>query len=174
MASGYLGVPGGVLPSVVVAIAGWTGSSLKPLTSHMGFLFGLVAVCFLAPCLAGLAHELGHVIAGWLVGFQFRLLVFGPMRLERGASGRVRARLNQDPALFGGIACSLPTDNRDLIKRFAWFVAGGPVMSLAFAALLVLPLVFARGWFGLFTWFALGLTALCSAALDSLRPSRWP
>jgi hypothetical protein len=93
------------------------------------------------------------------------LLVIGPLRLERGESGRARVRLNRDPALFGGVACSLPTDNRDLIRRFAWFAAGGPATSLAFAALLLLPLALAPGWFGPLPRAALVLTALCSGAL---------
>jgi hypothetical protein len=138
---------------------------LKLLTSDRRFLLGLIAVFIFAPCVALLAHELGHVLAGWLVGFRFQLLVIGPLRLERGVSGRVRLRLNRDPALFWGVASSLPTSNRDVIKKFARFAAGGPTTSLAFAALMVLPLALAPSWFGPLARVALALTGLCSGAL---------
>jgi hypothetical protein len=53
---------GGALPAV--AIASWAGPWLKLLTRDKGFLFGLIAVSILAPCVAALAHELGHVLVG--------------------------------------------------------------------------------------------------------------
>ena len=107
----------GALPAV--AIASLVGPSLRLLTSDRRFLLGLIAVFIFAPCVALFVHELGHVLAGWLVGFRFQLFVIGPLRLERGDSGSVRLRLNRDPALFGGVASSLPTDNREVIRKFA-------------------------------------------------------
>jgi hypothetical protein len=159
----FAGGVGGALPTV--AIAGWAGPWLKLLMRDKGFRLGLITVSILAPCVALVAHELGHVLAGWLVGFRFQLLVIGPLRLERAESGRARVGLNLDPALFGGVACSLPTDSRDLIRSFAWFAAGGPAASLAFAALLLLPPALAPGWFGPLPKVALVLTGLFSGAL---------
>jgi hypothetical protein len=111
--------------------------------------FGLVAIVLLGPCFAALTHELGHVVAGWLVGFRFQLLVVGPLKVVRGGSGRVRLEWNRDPALFGGLAESHPTDSRDLVTRFAWVVAGGPLMSLALAVAALVGLALAPGGVGL-------------------------
>ena len=153
----------GALPAV--AIASWVGPSLMLLTRDKGFLLGLIAVFIFAPCVAIFVHELGHVLAGWLVGFRFQLLVIGPLRLERGDSGSLRLRLNRDPALFGGVASSLPTDNRDVIRKFAWFAAGGPATSMAFAALMLLAMALAPSWCGLLPRVALVLTGLCSGVV---------
>jgi hypothetical protein len=130
---------------------------------------GLVVILLLGPFFGQLTHELGHVLAGWLVGFRFQLLVVGPFKVVRGGSGRVRLELNRDLALFGGVAESLPTDSHDLVARFAWVVAGGPLMSLALAVAALLALALgppgvgplprlAIAWWGLFCGL-LGLAA---------------
>lgn len=85
----------------------------------------------LALYLVILAHEVGHLLGGWFVGFRFTLLVVGPVRVERSAAGRIRMRLNKDLASAGGLAASVPADQHDLAGRFARVVAGGPLASLA-------------------------------------------
>jgi hypothetical protein len=79
-------------------------------------------------------HELGHVAAGLAVGFRFQLFVAGPLRVEReGAEERVKAGLNREFSLYGGVAACLPVDTRDLPRRFVWVFAGGPLASVALA-----------------------------------------
>lgn len=93
-----------------------------------GVVVALTAV--VAGYLAILAHEVGHVIGGRLAGFRFALLVAGPLRVERdSATGRIRAGLNRELSLAGGIAGSLPTDTHALPRRLGLMVAGGPGAS---------------------------------------------
>ncbi len=133
---------------------------------------GLIAILFLGPCFALVTHELGHVVAGWLVGFRFQLFVAGPFKIVRGESGRLRLELNRDLALFGGVSESLPIDSRDLVMRFAWVAAGGPLMGLIFADAAVIGLAFAPGSLGLLPRFAMAwLGFYCGAlALGTLIP----
>jgi hypothetical protein len=129
-----------------------------------GSRFGLVAIMLLGPSFAFLTHELGHVVAGWSVGFRFQLMVIGPFKVVRGESGRVRLEWNRDPALFGGVTLSLPTESRNLVTRLAWWVAGGPLMSLALAFAALAGLAFAPGAVGLVPRIELAwLGYLCGA-----------
>lgn len=88
-------------------------------------------------------HELGHLAAGLAAGFRFRLFVLGPLMIERGPAGRIHLAWNRDPALFGGVAGTLPTRTDGLRPRFAAVCAGGPVASLllALAAAAALPML---------------------------------
>src|SRR5437868_5918014 len=85
--------------------------------------FSLMAFLILA------GHELGHVLAGQMVGFRFLLFVVGPLKFER-KEGRIRAGLNKTLALAGGVAASAPTDERNVCKRMAVIMLGGPLASL--------------------------------------------
>ncbi len=89
----------------------------------------LAIICVLALHVILLAHELGHLLGGRLVGFRAFLLVVGPMRLERGDGGW-RLHLNRSAALWGGLAGSAPTDARNLRARSAVMIAAGPLASL--------------------------------------------
>jgi hypothetical protein len=79
-------------------------------------------------------HEVGHLLGGVAARFRFWLFVVGPLRVQRDeATGRVRAGLNRELSLYGGVAASLPTDTRDLPRRLAMVIAGGPLASVALA-----------------------------------------
>ncbi len=82
-------------------------------------------------------HECGHLLGGRWVGGRFLLLVIGPFKWVRTVSG-VRFGLNRSLNASGGLAASLPSDDRDLRRRMAVMVAGGPgaslVLMLAMAA----------------------------------------
>lgn len=75
-------------------------------------------------------HELGHVVGGALAGFRFVLFVAGPIRVVRELSGRLTWGLNRDLGLVGGVAASVPLDDRDLTRRLAIVYAAGPAASL--------------------------------------------
>ncbi len=98
-------------------------------------LLGVVAI-FLALAV----HELGHLIAGLAVGFRFSIFVIGPVLIERSPAGSIVVGWNRVPALFGGIAGTVPTRPEGLRWRFAIVIAGGPFASvlLALGAALVL------------------------------------
>jgi hypothetical protein len=84
-----------------------------------------------------LLHEIGHVVGGLSVGFRFMLLVVGPLRVEREPSGKLKVGLNKELASGGGLAALYPEDPHDLVRRFAWVVAAGPIASAVTCALWV-------------------------------------
>ena len=155
----------GVLVLVVAPI--WLEPSLRSLPPGTAFKIGLLAIGLAGLYCVLVVHECGHLLAGWLVGFRFQLFTLGPLRVQRDESGRIRPGLNRDLAMYGGAALALPTDGRDLRWRYAWFAAGGPLMSFALAArLLVLPVI-ARARSGRSVGWG------CSGSGSYRRPSAW-
>ena len=114
------------------------------------------------PIVVLLAHECGHLLAGRLVGFRFQFLALGPLLVSRSEAGRVRVGLNREPALFGGAALALPTDDRDLVRRYTWFVAGGPILSVILAVVSFTLLAIVRSHAGPVVQGFLGMTGLLS------------
>jgi tetratricopeptide (TPR) repeat protein len=114
---------GGVLPLVLILIS---------VGNHVyigdGFAVDLFLVCVLGtPCLV--AHELGHAIAAWLVGFKVLQITIGRGRqichwTFRGTQFDFRA--------FPVIGSVLPATLRMSAWRRGYFViiAGGPMMNL--------------------------------------------
>jgi len=132
----------------------------------------VVAACLIALPVVLLVHELGHLLGGRLVGFRAFLLIIGPMRLERSQAGWAM-HLNKEPALYGGMAGSAATDARNLGRRTAVLVAGGPVASadLALGAGLVLHALdlslrnASASFTSLLSFLALQTLSLVSAAI---------
>ncbi len=89
----------------------------------------LVAAVLLVVPLVIAVHEAGHLLGGRLAGFRALVLLVGPFRLER-TGGGVRAALNRNAALAGGLAVSVPEDTHDLRRRTMLMIAGGPGASL--------------------------------------------
>jgi hypothetical protein len=84
-------------------------------------------------------HELGHLLAGMAVGFRAWLVIIGPLKIVREGAA-LRARLNR--SLVPGMVRALPTDARDLRRRLAVYVSGGPLANLFLGVLcLVLALL---------------------------------
>jgi hypothetical protein len=118
--------------------------------------FGLA---LLAIWLALAIHEAGHALGGVSRGFRFLFLAAGPLWIER-REGRLAVRFNTASATWGGVAACVPVDGRDLPRRFAVMVAGGPIASLALALLAgLLGAATPRGT----AHFLAGVTALASA-----------
>ncbi len=92
-------------------------------------------------------HEGGHLLAGRRVGGRFLLLVVGPFKWVRTPAG-VRFGLNRSLNAAGGLAASMPTDDRDLPRRLAVMVAGGPAASLVLA----LAMAGLAAWIGRAVW----------------------
>lgn len=103
----------------------------------------LSAMTFLL-LLTAVVHELGHLLAGYLVRFQFHTLIIGPIRLSR-ENGRLQIQFQRSGTFFDGLAASLPVegDQENLGQRLLCFALGGPLASLTLtlAALLVVLLL---------------------------------
>ncbi|WP_299452900.1 site-2 protease family protein [uncultured Microscilla sp.] len=81
-----------------------------------------------------IVHEGGHVLAGWWVGFEFRMVTVGPFMLQKEGE-KIRFRWNTRLNAAGGLAMCLPKTEQNLRRNFIKFVAGGPIASLLFALL---------------------------------------
>lgn len=116
-------------------LAGGAGTATAPAPARAG-LGGLAMLVTLplAWLLAVAWHELGHVVGGKLVGGQFLLFVVGPFKWQRTPEG-IRFSWNRSLNLGGGLSACLPLDERDLPRRFAVMIAGGPVSSLLLTVL---------------------------------------
>jgi hypothetical protein len=119
---------GAVVGLAIVLIAGDTLTPLNVLVAMVPALF-----------LGILAHELGHVAAGLIAGFEFRRLLVGPLALTREARG-YRLRFIGGRFLAGGYTMMLPPLPNRLRWRWCVFVAGGPIATLlVFGLLAILP-----------------------------------
>lgn len=114
-------------------------------------------------------HELGHLVGGRLTGGRFLLYIIGPFQWQRTPAG-IRFSWNRRINLAGGMAACLPMDQRDLTRRFALMIAGGPLASLVLVVLaLWVAAGFAHvGWAGpqhiaMFTALLSGLIYLLTA-----------
>jgi hypothetical protein len=72
-------------------------------------------------------HEAGHLLAGLAVGFRPWLVIIGPLKIVREGEA-LRVRLNR--SLVPGLVRALPTDARELRRRLAVYVSGGPLATL--------------------------------------------
>jgi hypothetical protein len=93
------------------------------------FKLAILPIAVLSFLVVIAVHELGHVAAGTLVRFQFRLLTVGPFMWEKEGGG-LHFKWNKNVNAFGGLALCLPMDTQNLERRFVWFAAGGPIGSL--------------------------------------------
>ena len=99
----------------------------------LGAFFLLLLACLVVSIIA---HELGHLAAGFIVGWEFRYILAGPLVLSKESRG-LRFRFLPRRLLGGGCVLMVP-------KGMSWprrhefiLTAGGPVAT----ALLFLPVV---------------------------------
>jgi hypothetical protein len=82
------------------------------------------------------AHELGHVLAGLWVRYDFFFVSAGIFKLEKTAAG-LRGSVDwNSPNLFGGLTIMLPDEQNETRSNEAWLVAGGPLASIVLFAVL--------------------------------------
>jgi hypothetical protein len=120
-ADSMIGVLWGLCGGVIVARVGAQANR----NSSVGYaLLGFVAMSILAISV----HELGHIAAGWLVGFRFRFISIGPLSLglEHGMV-RVRIRLERGALGYAGIRVDRVLRLR---RRLLIFIAAGPAANL--------------------------------------------
>ncbi len=100
-------------------------------------------VMMLLLLLTATVHELGHLLAGYLVRFRFQVLVIGLLRIS-GENGRLCWQWQRGGSFFNGLAASLPDEMDNLARRLLYFALGGPLASLMLS-LLMLAIVFYLG-----------------------------
>jgi hypothetical protein len=83
-------------------------------------------------------HELGHLVAGWLVEFRFTLVSLGPFFLTM-EHGRLRFGFRREMLALGSAGMCIET-LRKVHRRLLWFSAGG-IIANAFSIPLVVILV---------------------------------
>lgn len=141
----WLGILGAILTPIFVLFwaLGGLGSAAKITAILVAVLIVALPIVMLvaAPMLLIpiAIHEAGHYLAGRSVGFRFVVAVVGPFgwRQEGDRVVRFRAR----PAISGGYVSMVPEDERDVERRYARFILGGPLASLGLVAL-----VFSLWW----------------------------
>ncbi|MBK8903058.1 MAG: M50 family metallopeptidase [Anaerolineaceae bacterium] len=139
----------------------------------------VLAAMTLVLLLTAMVHELGHLLAGYLVRFRFQTVVVGLVRVSR-VNGRLQLQRQRGGSLFNGLAASLPSQMDNLAWRLFWFAMGGPIASLllslaAFAVVLYLGSELRRMLDYLWLWEC-SLFAAISAyffLLTSLRPGSY-
>jgi len=129
-----LGALAGALVGVAIAKSGILSLPKLSLGPVATVLFVLVVVAALS--LVTLAHELGHVVGGWIAGYEFNLLIWGPFRLWR-EQERLHLGRNRSWSLAGGMALSVPRGAESDNRHAALMVAGGPVASFLLGAVLL-------------------------------------
>jgi Peptidase family M50 len=77
-------------------------------------------------------HEGGHALVGVWMKFDFRMYVVGPFMWEKEQS-IWKFKWNKNVNTMGGMVLCLPTGNDNLINRFSYYAAGGPVASILLA-----------------------------------------
>ena len=134
----------------VVSIAVWLASlgianrwgKAHGLPQH-GALNGLLLI-MLCEWISVFCHELGHAAAGWAVDMRLAHFAVGPFVANKKA-GKWKFQFSLLSVLSaGGGVATTPTHLRDLRRRMAFEIAGGPVASFvtalaAFLLLLAMP-----------------------------------
>jgi hypothetical protein len=79
-------------------------------------------------------HEVGHAVAGKMMGFDFRMFIIGPFFYEK-ENEKWKFKWNKSLNLSGGMVVCLPTSEENLRKRFINYIAGGPSASILLSVL---------------------------------------
>jgi hypothetical protein len=112
----------GILFFVVVARASTTQSQANVAAFSYFVVLGL----------AVMTHEVGHLAAGWGVGFHFNSISLGPVVFGF-EYGRMRVRVRQGTGTLGFAGVHIDRVIR-LHRRMLVFIAGGPAANLVSAA----------------------------------------
>jgi hypothetical protein len=111
--------------------------------SNARSLPGLALISYFASVvLAVTIHELGHLTAGWMLGFHFSRLSVGPFSI-RVEYGRLRFQIRRGLGALGYADMHIETVKR-LRRRLLLYAAAGPAANLISGTLAVLFVNFAR------------------------------
>lgn len=149
------------------------GLQLSPMVGGITVALGMLVGGWLHFVL----HELGHAVAGRLVGLRLVAMGVGPWRLLRDQSGQWRGQRSRGLAGVGGFAVVVPQAGQTMShKAESVLLLGGALANLVFGAL-GLGLA-SSGWLGGYAsiWLALfGMVGLAIGAFNllPLRSAGW-
>ncbi|HXR15150.1 MAG TPA: M50 family metallopeptidase [Terriglobales bacterium] len=124
---------------------------------------GLVLL-FLCGWVSAFFHELGHTIAAWISGMKLAYFSVGPfMARKKGGRWKFGFTLAGFAGL-GGAVSTVPLHLRDLRRRMALEVAGGPVASLLTAGIAMRVLLMMPGSAWVMWWKVTAVIAAISIA----------
>ena len=124
------------VPFAIILVAA-SDNARRTRNAATDYVFATYMIAFV---LAISAHELGHLLAGWRVGFEFSSIAIGPISLVV-EYGRLKVRFRRSlPA--GGYAGMHISRIKRLRRRLLVFVAGGPMANLLIAGVAVIWLAY--------------------------------
>jgi hypothetical protein len=132
----------------------WRGWAKGQHLSESDFLIW-AAQLQIAILLCVTVHEFGHVLAGWASHMKLRSLEIGPFRLAH-KRGKWKFEL---VASLGGMTGMAPTRLTNVRGCSAFFALGGPVASLALAAVSCIAALTAKGHFWEPSWAIFSMMA---------------
>ncbi len=112
-----------------------------------------------------LLHEIGHLAAARVVGFQFHEINIGPITLTERPDGRWAFRFSYERILMaGGYLQAVPGTAKDLRMNFMFVIIAGPAASLFTAMIGFLTLVSLPGTpYAAYWHWAAFVAAICTA-----------
>jgi hypothetical protein len=115
----------------------------------------------MAPVIAILVHELGHLLTGLYLGQRLKLFVVAFLGIKE-EEGKIKIFFNKNPSYFGGIAATAPRHESEITPlSFAKILIAGPIFSLLF--FVISALIFLKtdslfnSFFGLSSLLSFGL-----------------
>ncbi|REL38441.1 hypothetical protein DYD21_00365 [Rhodohalobacter sp. SW132] len=91
-----------------------------------------------------LVHEIGHFIAGKMVGFSFYMLTVGPFKIQK-IGDKIRPGINKHLNTGGGLTLMVPRQSSPENSKMYWYIAGGPVASFTLGITTMLILLWFAG-----------------------------
>lgn len=58
-------------------------------------IINYIIICILCYLIAGIVHELGHVLIGLINGWKFLLLIIGPFGIKANSNGKIKFYLKK-------------------------------------------------------------------------------
>ncbi|HEY0068616.1 MAG TPA: hypothetical protein VGE04_01460 [Chloroflexia bacterium] len=110
------------LPGILARIWAY---SVEVFGGMFAFLIVIVALIWLET----VVHELGHLVAGWLVGFRFVMVTVGKLKLRATGAG-LRLQFTDKTDIQSGSALMVPTTLHNLRARWLVMTVGGMAGNL--------------------------------------------
>lgn len=102
----------------------------------MEFIIKYILTFIPSYMIAGIIHELGHIVVGLANGWKFWLLIIGPLGIKAD-NGKIKFYFEKNIALWGGVGGTIPrTVDKSNIKIWSKVLLGGPLASIIMGVIL--------------------------------------